>query len=117
MPLTPTQTRILLIRLGIVPRKNLGQNFLVDGNLVRKSLELAEIKPGDVAVEIGAGLGTLSEELLMEGAEVFSVEIDRHLDRNLRASLLPLFPEKFHLLEGDAVEHPRAGLPTNHPAL
>jgi len=117
MPLTPTQTRILLIRLGIVPRKNLGQNFLVDGNLVRKSLELAEIKPGDVAVEIGAGLGTLSEELLMEGAEVFAVEIDRHLDRNLRASLLPMFPEKFHLLEGDAVEHPRAGLPDNHPAL
>jgi 16S rRNA (adenine1518-N6/adenine1519-N6)-dimethyltransferase len=117
MPLTPTQTRILLIRLGIVPRKNLGQNFLVDGNLVRKSLELAEIVPGDVVVEIGAGLGTLSEELLTEGAEVFAVEIDRHLDRNLRASLLPIFPEKFHLLEGDAVEHPRAGLPDNHPAL
>jgi len=117
MPLTPTQTRILLIRLGIVPRKNLGQNFLVDGNLVRKSLELAQIVPGDVVVEIGAGLGTLSEELLLEGAEVFSVEIDRHLDRNLRSSLLPQFPEKFHLLEGDAVEHPRAGLPDNHPAL
>jgi len=117
MPLTPTQTRVLLIRLGIVPRKNLGQNFLVDGNLVRKSLELAEIVPGDVVVEIGAGLGTLSEELLLEGAEVFSVEIDRHLDRNLRASLVPQFPEKFHLLEGDAVEHPRAGLPADHPAL
>jgi 16S rRNA (adenine1518-N6/adenine1519-N6)-dimethyltransferase len=117
MPLTPTQTRILLIRLGIVPRKNLGQNFLVDGNLVRKSLDLAQIVPGDVVVEIGAGLGTLSEELLLEGAEVFSVEIDRHLDRNLRASLLPIYPEKFHLLEGDAVEHPRAGLPDNHPAL
>jgi 16S rRNA (adenine1518-N6/adenine1519-N6)-dimethyltransferase len=117
MPLTPTQTRALLVRLGIVPRKNLGQNFLVDGNLVRKSLDLAQVAPGDVVVEIGAGLGTLTEELLTAGAEVFSVEVDRHLDRNLRASLLPKFPEKFHLLEGDAVEHPRAGLPENHPAL
>jgi len=117
MPLTPTQTRVLLIRLGIVPRKNLGQNFLVDGNLVRKSLELAQLTPGDVVVEIGAGLGTLTEELLEAGAEVYSVEIDRHLDQNLRTTLQPKFPEKFHLLEGDAVEHPRAGLPDNHPAL
>jgi len=117
MPLTPTQTRVLLIRLGIVPRKNLGQNFLVDGNLVRKSLELAQLAPGDVVVEIGAGLGTLTEELLEAGAEVFSVEIDRHLDQNLRTTLQPKFPENFHLLEGDAVEHPCAGLPDNHPSL
>ncbi len=117
MPLTPTQTRALLVRLGIVPRKNLGQNFLVDGNLVRKSLELAQIIPGDVVVEIGAGLGTLSEALLSAGAVVFAVEVDRHLDHHLRTTLLPKFPDKFHLLEGDAVEHPRAGLPDNHPAL
>jgi 16S rRNA (adenine1518-N6/adenine1519-N6)-dimethyltransferase len=117
MPLTPTQTRALLVRLGIVPRKNLGQNFLVDGNLVRKSLELAHLTAGDVVVEIGAGLGTLTEALLTADAEVFSIEVDRHLDQNLRTTLQPKFLEKFHLLEGDAVEHPRAGLPDNHPAL
>ena len=116
MPLTPTQTRAVLAQLGIVPRKNLGQNFLTEGNLVRKSLALAELKRGDVVVEIGAGLGTLTEALLEAGAEVFAVEVDRHLDQNLRASLLPKFPDKFHLLEGDAVEHPRAGLPNHHPA-
>jgi 16S rRNA (adenine1518-N6/adenine1519-N6)-dimethyltransferase len=116
MPLTPTQTRAVLAQLGIVPRKNLGQNFLTEGNLVRKSLALAELKRGDVVVEIGAGLGTLTEALLEAGAEVFAVEVDRYLDQNLRASLLPKFPEKFHLLEGDAVAHPRAGLPNHHPA-
>jgi len=116
MPLTSTQTRAVLAQLGIVPRKNLGQNFLIEGNLVRKSLALAEIREGDVAVEIGAGLGTLTDALLTAGAEVFSVEVDRHLDQNLRETLLPRFPEKFHLLEGDAVAHPRAGLPADHPA-
>jgi len=117
MPLTPTQTRSLLMQIGIIPRKNLGQNFLVDGNLVRKSLELAELKPGDVVVEIGPGLGTLSEAMLEVGAELYSVEIDRHLDRHLRSTVLSKHPEKFHLLEGDGVEHPRAGLPDNHPAV
>ncbi len=117
MPLTPTQTRNLLAQLGIVPRRNLGQNFLVDGNLVRKSLELSRLQPGDVVVEVGPGLGTLSEAMLEAGAEVFAVEVDRHLDQNLRLTLAPRFPEKFHLLEGDAVEHPRAGLPLDHPAV
>ncbi len=117
MPLTPSQTRALLLQLGVVPRKNLGQNFLTDGNLVRKSLELAALVPTDVVVEIGPGLGTLSEAILAAGAELFAVEVDRQLDRNLRESLLPKFPEKFHLLEGDAVAHPRAGLPDDHPAL
>lgn len=117
MPLTPTQTRNLLAQLGIVPRRNLGQNFLVDGNLVRKSLELAQLLPGDVVVEVGPGLGTLSEAMLNAGAEVFAVEVDRHLDQNLRLTLAPSFPEKFHLLEGDAVKHPRAGLPIGHPTV
>ncbi len=116
MPLTPTQTRALLAQLGVAPRRQLGQNFLVDGNLVRKSLELAEVKPGDVVVEVGPGLGTLSEALLAAGAEVFAVEVDRQLEQNLRLTLAPKYPETFHLLEGDAVEHPRAGLPDAHPA-
>jgi 16S rRNA (adenine1518-N6/adenine1519-N6)-dimethyltransferase len=116
MPLTSTQTRALLAQLGIAPRKNLGQNFLTEGNLVRKSLDLAELTTSDVVVEIGPGLGTLSETMLEAGAEVFAIELDRQLDQNLRATLSPKYPDKFHLLEGDAVEHPRAGLPENHPA-
>ncbi|HVU39332.1 MAG TPA: 16S rRNA (adenine(1518)-N(6)/adenine(1519)-N(6))-dimethyltransferase RsmA [Opitutales bacterium] len=117
MPLTPTQTRALLAQLGVAPRRQLGQNFLVDGNLVRKSLELADVQPGDVVVEVGPGLGTLSEALLAAGAEVFAVEVDRQLEQNLRLTLAPKYPETFHLLEGDAVEHPRAGLPDTHPAV
>jgi 16S rRNA (adenine1518-N6/adenine1519-N6)-dimethyltransferase len=110
MPLSPTATRDLLAQLGHLPKRFLGQNFLVDGNIVRKSLELAEVKPGDTVVEVGPGLGTLTAALLEAGAGVWAVEKDRALHAYLEAELLPRFPARFHLLEGDAVEHPLAGL-------
>ncbi len=113
MPLTPTATRELLTQLGHQPKRFLGQNFLVDGNIVRKSLELAGIAKGDTVVEIGPGLGTLTSALLTAGADVWAVEKDRCLHEHLTTSLAVEFPTTFHLMEGDAVEHPLAGLATN----
>ena len=115
MPLSPTATRDLLTSLGHQPKRFLGQNFLVDGNIVRKSLELAEVRAGDTVVEIGPGLGTLTAALLEAGADVWAVEKDRTLHAHLEATLgdptvRPEFAGRFHLLEGDAVEHPLAGL-------
>ncbi|MEO7600277.1 MAG: 16S rRNA (adenine(1518)-N(6)/adenine(1519)-N(6))-dimethyltransferase RsmA, partial [Opitutus sp.] len=110
MPLTPSATRDLLAQLGHQPKRFLGQNFLVDGNIVRKSLELAGVQPGDKVVEIGPGLGTLTSALLEAGAEVWAVEKDRTLHQHLTETLQPRFPATFHLLEGDAVEHPLADL-------
>ena len=111
MPLSPSATRDLLAQLGHQPKRFLGQNFLVDGNIVRKSLELAEIQAGDTVVEVGPGLGTLTTALLDAGADLWAVEKDRSLHAHLEATLLARHPEHFHLLEGDAVEHPLAGLP------
>src|SRR6185503_14116343 len=105
MPLSPTATRELLARLGHSPKRFLGQNFLVDGNIVRKSLELAEVNSGDIVVEVGPGLGTLTTALLEAGADVWAVEKDRALHAHLEAQLAPRFRNQFHLLEGDAVEH------------
>jgi len=116
MPLTPTATRELLAQLGHQPKRFLGQNFLVDGNIVRKSLELAGIRAGETVVEIGPGLGTLTSALLEAAAEVWAVEKDRTLHEHLSETLLPRFPATFHLLEGDAVEHPLAGLSAEHAA-
>lgn len=110
MPLTPSATRDLLSKLGHQPKRFLGQNFLVDGNIVRKSLELAGVTAGDTVVEIGPGLGTLTSALLDAGATVWAVEMDRNLHAHLTETLVPKFPNTFHLLEGDAVEHPLAGL-------
>ena len=108
MPLSPTATRDLLAQLGHAPKRFLGQNFLVDGNIVRKSLELAEVRAGDAVVEVGPGLGTLTTALLEAGANVWAVEKDRTLHAHLETTLAPRFPQTFHLLEGDAVEHPLA---------
>jgi 16S rRNA (adenine1518-N6/adenine1519-N6)-dimethyltransferase len=116
MPLSPTGTRELLAGLGLRPKRALGQNFLVDGNIVRKSLELARIAPGDIVVEIGPGLGTLTAALLRAGASVRAVEKDRALHAHLAATLAREFPETFRLLEGDAVGLPLAGLPPGEGA-
>lgn len=116
MPLSPTATRDLLAQLGHAPKRFLGQNFLIDGNIVRKSLELAAVQPGDVVVEVGPGLGTLTTALLEAGAEVWAVEKDRTLHAHLDAQLAPRFPNHLRLLEGDAVEHPLAGLPAPRAA-
>lgn len=116
MPLSPTATRELLTSLGHTPKRFLGQNFLVDGNIVRKSLELAGVKSGDVVVEVGPGLGTLTAALLEAGCEVWAVEKDRALHEHLANSLAQKFPSTFHLLEGDAVEQPLAALPAARAA-
>jgi 16S rRNA (adenine1518-N6/adenine1519-N6)-dimethyltransferase len=117
MPLSPSATREVLAQLGHQPKRFLGQNFLVDGNIVRKSLELAAVRAGDTVVEIGPGLGTLTTALLETGADVWAVEKDRALHAHLAATLSPRYPVTFHLVEGDAVEHPLAGAPAAAGAL
>lgn len=112
--LGPRETRELLETLGHFPRRQLGQNFLVDGNLVRKALKMGEVSPGDEIVEVGPGLGTLTGALLGAGARVFAVELDPVLARHLRGYGVSSgeVDSMFHLLEGDAVEYPLAGWPS-----
>ncbi|MEM7792175.1 MAG: 16S rRNA (adenine(1518)-N(6)/adenine(1519)-N(6))-dimethyltransferase RsmA [Verrucomicrobiota bacterium] len=114
MPLSPKQTRELLDQLRHQPNKKLGQNFLIDGNIVRKSVELAAIETGDTVVEIGPGLGTLSYALLEAGADVWAVERDPILFRHFKANN-ELRSSGFHLIEGDCLDKPLAGLPDHKP--
>lgn len=113
MALSPSATRDLLDQLGHHPKRALGQNFLVDANIVRKSVQLAGVTAVDNVVEVGPGLGTLTSTLLETGARVWAVERDARLAAYLQSSLTPRFPATFALLEGDAVEHPRAQLPAD----
>lgn len=115
MPYSPSQTRALLGELAHQPNKKLGQNFLVDGNIVRKSIELAAIAPGQPIVEVGPGLGTLSRAILAAGARLWAVERDATLAAHLRETLVPEHAA-FHLIEGDCLEHPRAGIPEGEVA-
>ncbi len=109
--LTPIQTRQILEELGHSPRHRLGQNFLIDGNIVKKSLELGQVQSKDVIVEVGPGLGTLTEAILAQGAVVYAVELDTKLATYLKNELQPKYPDAFFIMEGDALQYPCAGLP------
>jgi 16S rRNA (adenine1518-N6/adenine1519-N6)-dimethyltransferase len=84
-----THTRTELVALleahGLRPSRALGQNFVVDPNTVRRIARLAEIGAGDLVLEIGAGLGSLTLALLETGAEVHAMEVDRYLLEPLRS--------------------------------
>jgi 16S rRNA (adenine1518-N6/adenine1519-N6)-dimethyltransferase len=64
---------------GIRPKKSLGQHFVHDPNILRKIVEAAELEPEDVVVEIGAGLGSLTEPLARRAKKVYALEIDSSL--------------------------------------
>ncbi|MBI5682096.1 MAG: 16S rRNA (adenine(1518)-N(6)/adenine(1519)-N(6))-dimethyltransferase RsmA [Deltaproteobacteria bacterium] len=64
---------------GISPRKRFGQNFLTDKNIANKIVRLADIKSDDVVLEIGSGIGALTDLLVETGAKIIAVEIDRTL--------------------------------------
>lgn len=112
MPLTPKETTRLLEKLGHRPKKKLGQNFLIDGNIVGKSLDMADLPNNLPVVEIGPGLGTLTQKLLESGHPVHAVEIDRTLYENLKNSLARFIESKqLSLTHGDAVKSPIGSLP------
>lgn len=82
--LTARRVRELLDTHGLAPAKRLGQNFMVDGNTVRKIVRDAGVAPGQRVVEVGPGLGSLTLALRAAGAVVTAIEVDAGLVRALR---------------------------------
>ena len=112
MSLTPKETTDLLRDIGHQPKKQLGQNFLIDGNIVRKSIEMADLPEGLPVIEIGPGLGTLTRRLLQAGHPVHAVEIDHGLLENLERSLSHEIGQgRLSLQRADAVKSPLGTLP------
>ena len=87
---------------GVRPNRELGQNFLVDSNILDVIGRAAELDADDVVLEVGGGLGVLSEYLAEHAAHVHVVEIDRGLEPALRDALDPHPNATLHL--GDAVK-------------
>nr|WP_245886522.1 16S rRNA (adenine(1518)-N(6)/adenine(1519)-N(6))-dimethyltransferase RsmA [Kineococcus xinjiangensis] len=85
--LGPADVRALATRLGVRPTKTLGQNFVVDANTVRRIVRAAGLEPGDVVVEVGPGLGSLTLALLDVVDRVVAVEIDPVLAEELPVTL------------------------------
>jgi len=90
----------LLLANDLHPSRALGQNFVADGNTVRRIVRLAGITEGRRVVEIGAGLGSLTLALVEAGATVTAVEIDRYVVPVLRAQVEPL---GVRVVEADAL--------------
>ena len=93
--LTPGDVRELAGRLGVRPSKRLGQNFVVEPGTVRRIAALAALRPEDVVLEIGPGLGSLTLALLEAGAgQVVGVEIDLVLAAELPRTIAARAPDR-----------------------
>ena len=90
-------------RHGIAPTKALGQNFLVDDNVVGRILELSEASADDIVVEVGPGIGTLTSALLSRCSGVVAIERDRNLPPVLRDTLGGSW-DSLNLVEMDALD-------------
>lgn len=73
------ETMFILKKYNIAASKSLGQNFLIDDNVVEKIVNSAEIDKEDLIIEIGPGLGTLTKEMLDKAKKVIAVELDKRM--------------------------------------
>jgi len=96
--------RDVLDRRGIQLTKSLGQNFLHDTHQLERIVNTAEITPGNKVLEIGPGLGPLTELLLARAGEVLAIEKDARLVEVLQERFQAFTPPKFELLHADALE-------------
>ncbi len=104
--LGPADIRELAAALGVRPTKQLGQNFVIDANTVRRIVRTAQVGDDDVVVEVGPGLGSLTLALLETARQVVAVEIDPVLAAALPATVaarLPRRADRFALVHSDAM--------------
>ncbi|GAC1547079.1 MAG: 16S rRNA (adenine(1518)-N(6)/adenine(1519)-N(6)) -dimethyltransferase RsmA [Herpetosiphon sp.] len=98
--LNPARIRAALNSLEMRPSKELGQNFLIDGDALQTVVDSAELGPRDRVLEVGPGLGVLTHELVQRAGEVVAVEFDRRLAGRLEETL-PV--PNLRVLQGDVL--------------
>ncbi len=96
-------TKETLERFGLATKYRLGQNFLVQDHVIEKIVQLAEVQPTDVIVEVGPGLGTLTVALLDNARAVCSLEADSELEQVLAVTCKEPHSDSFALVMGDAL--------------
>ena len=98
----PSEVRALLTQLDFHPSRILGQNFLIDRNILDILLAAAELQPADAVIEVGPGLGVLTGALLDRTAAVAAVEKDHRLAPYLRERFAG--EPRLHLVHADILE-------------
>ncbi|NYI99875.1 16S rRNA (adenine1518-N6/adenine1519-N6)-dimethyltransferase [Nocardioides thalensis] len=91
--LGPAEVRSLADRFGIRPTKQRGQNFVIDANTVRRIVRESGVRDGEVVLEVGPGLGSLTLALLEAGAEVTAIELDPLLADALPGTIAEFAPD------------------------
>jgi 16S rRNA (adenine1518-N6/adenine1519-N6)-dimethyltransferase len=99
---TPLRTRAILEKYGFSFKKSLGQNFLIDTNILKKIVEFANIGDNTGAIEIGPGIGALTEQLARASKKVVAFEIDQRLLPILKDTLSPY--ENVKIIHSDVLE-------------
>ena len=85
--LSPTDIKTLLNKYGAKPSRGLGQNFLIDKNVLDKIITASNLKPGDTVLEIGPGIGTLTQELAKHAGNIIAIEKDQTMVKILSETL------------------------------
>lgn len=86
---TPVRTRAIMDKYGFSFKKSLGQNFLIDTNILRKIVDAANLTKSSGAIEVGPGIGALTEQLARNSKKVVAFEIDQRLLPILADTLSP----------------------------
>ena len=118
--LGPAEIRGLAAELDVRPTKKLGQNFVHDPNTVRRIVELAGVGDGDVVLEVGPGLGSLTLGLLAAGSRVIAVEIDPVLAERLPKTVAERGPDvadRLTVIGADALRVRKTDLPEQPTAI
>ena len=99
---SPRTIKELLAKYGVKPNKILGQNFLIDKNILKKIVDTADLTPLDIVLEVGPGIGTLTQELAKNAGRVIAIEKDKVMVEAMRETLAGL--DNVKIIQGDALK-------------
>lgn len=109
---TPIRTKEILARHGFSFKKSLGQNFLIDTNILNQIVSVADIDEHVGVIEVGPGIGALTEQLAKKAGKVLSFEIDQRLIPVLKETLLP-YPN-VHVIHQDILKADLSSMVKEH---
>ena len=99
---SPRVIRTMMDKYQIYPNKNLGQNFLIDNNIIKRISDIANLTNEDVVLEIGPGFGALTKELVDKCKHVYAIEIDQKLTQLLKENFSNI--NNLTVVNGDALQ-------------
>lgn len=109
---TPTRTKEILVKHGFSFKKSLGQNFIIDTNILQQIVHVADIDEQVGVIEVGPGIGALTEQLAKKAGKVLAIEIDQRLIPVLKETLSPY--SNVHVVHQDVLKSDLALLIKEH---